>query len=66
MSGNRPANDDHPAPAMYRGTRQGWANFSWKMEYHSRRFSAPAAPEAADVQELRPLRVLTIKLEGEI
>jgi len=65
MNNNRPANDNQPT-AGSRGTRRRRANFYWKMDYHPRQLPTPARPEVADAQELRPLRVLTIRLEGEI
>jgi hypothetical protein len=65
MNGNRAENDNNPARVMHRIPRHGRANFSWKIEHYPRRLSVLLRAEAANVQELRPLRVLTIKLEPE-
>jgi hypothetical protein len=65
MNSKRPANDNQ-SPATSRGARRRRANFYWKMDYYPRQLPAPVLPEAANTQEHRPLRVLTIRLEGEI
>jgi len=65
MNNNRPANDNRP-PVIHPGARRRRINFYWKMDYHPRQLPTSVRPDTADTQELRPLRVLTIGLEGEI
>jgi hypothetical protein len=66
MSGMNPANDNQPELKMIKDVRRRKSNFSWKMEHRSAQLATPARPGMAEVRELRPLRVLMIKLEDEL
>lgn len=66
MPGMKPANDNQPALKMVKDVRRRKSTFSWKMELQSTQLAIPARPGMAEVRQLRPLRVLMIKLEDEL